>query len=68
MKNLLFILLIAAFAFLAIFFYWQFDTTKSELALQNQRIMDRDTHNYKKHKLLDSLQKRISGAPQTAAS
>ncbi|MBK0402235.1 hypothetical protein I5M27_04520 [Adhaeribacter sp. BT258] len=68
MKNLLFILLIAAFAFLAIFFYWQLDTTKSELALQNQRILDRDTKIYKQDKLVDSLQKQLSGAPNASQS
>ncbi|MFC5269626.1 hypothetical protein [Adhaeribacter terreus] len=67
MKNLLFILLIAAFAFLAIFFYWKLDTTKNELALQNQRITDRDTRIYKQDKLVDSLQKKLSGEPTTVS-
>ena len=63
MKNLLFILLFAASLFLAIFIYWQLKTTKSELALEKQRITDRDTRIYKQDKLVDSLKKRLSGEP-----
>ena len=64
MKTLLFILLTAAFLFLSMFFYWQLQTTRTELALANQRILDRDTKIYRQDKLVDSLKKQTSGQPQ----
>jgi len=68
MKNLLFILLTAAALFLAIFFYWQFSTGQKEVVLARKRIMDRDTRIYKQDKLVDSLQKRLSGEPASTSA
>ena len=63
MKNLLFLLFLGAAFFLAILFFWQYKTTRSELGLATQRMTDRDTKIYKQDKLIDSLQKRLSGEP-----
>ena len=67
MKNFLFILLIAASLFLAILFYWQFSNAQKEVNLSRQRISDRDSKIYKQDRLIDSLQKRVSGMPQPSA-
>ncbi|KAA9340581.1 hypothetical protein [Adhaeribacter soli] len=67
MKNFLFILLIAASLFLAILFYWQFSSAQKEVNLSRQRIADRDSKIYKQDRLIDSLQKRVTGLPQLAA-
>lgn len=63
MKNLLFLLFLGAAFFLAILFFWQYKTTRSELALATQRVNDRDVQIFKQNKLLDSLKVRISGEP-----
>jgi hypothetical protein len=60
MKNLLFLLLLGGALFLAILFFWQYKTTRSELGLQTQRVTDRDSRIYKQDKLVDSLQKRLA--------
>lgn len=52
MKNVLLILLAAIGLVLAVFYYLQFDNTKQELQLANQRILDRDTQIYKLQKEL----------------
>ncbi|PIQ20295.1 MAG: hypothetical protein COW65_15825 [Cytophagales bacterium CG18_big_fil_WC_8_21_14_2_50_42_9] len=52
MKNLLFLIFLAASIFLAIFFYRRYTTTQIELELANRRIMDRDTEIYRLQKLV----------------
>jgi hypothetical protein len=55
MKNLIFILLIAFGLFLALFFYRKYALAESELALANQRLLDRDRIIYNNQKQLDAL-------------
>ena len=66
MKNLLYLIFLGAAFFLAILFFWQYKTTRSELGLATQRVNDRDIQIFKQNKLIDSLEKRVSGAPATA--
>ena len=63
MKNLLFLLFLGAAFFLAILFFWQYKTTRSELGLLTQRVTDRDSQIFKQNKLIDSLEIRLSGEP-----
>lgn len=58
MKNLIFILLIALGFFLAIFFYRQFTVTQTDLALANQRILDRDRLIYSNQQQLTALKSK----------
>jgi hypothetical protein len=55
MKNLIFILLIAFGLFLALFFYRKYALAQGELALANQRLLDRDRIIYNNQKQLDAL-------------
>lgn len=68
MKNLLFLLLLGGALFLAILFFWQYKTTRSELGLLTQRVTDRDQMIFKQNKLIDSLETRLSGEPATNPS
>ena len=68
MKNLLFLLFLGAASFLAILFFWQYKTTRSELGLATQRVNDRDVQIFKQNKLIDSLKTRLSGEPTTTAT
>jgi len=68
MKNLLFLLFLGAAFFLAILFFWQYKTTRSELGLQTQRVNDRDVQIFKQNKLIDSLEKRVSGEPTSTSA
>jgi hypothetical protein len=52
MKNVLLIIFGAFSLFLAIYYYLQFDNTRQQLQLANQRVLDRDSEIYK-------LQKRL---------
>jgi len=52
MKNVLFLIFVAASLFLAIFFYRRYKATQVELELANRRIMDRDTEIYRLQKLI----------------
>ena len=61
MKNLLFLLMLGGALFLAILFFWQYKTTRSELGLQTKRVTDRDQLIFKQNKLLDSLKQNLSG-------
>src|SRR5688500_3604398 len=63
MKNLLFLLLLGGAFFLAILFFWQYKTTRSELGLLTQRVTDRDQQIFKQKKLIDSLEARLAGEP-----
>src|SRR5688572_17074474 len=65
MKNLLFLLFLGAAFFLAILFFWQYKTTRSDLGLQTQRVTDRDSQIFKQNKLIDSLKTRLAGEPTT---
>lgn len=60
MKNLLYLLFLAAAFFLAILFFWQYKTTRSELGLQTQRVTDRDQLIFKQNKLIDSLKLQVA--------
>ncbi len=60
MKNLMFLLLLGGALFLAMLFFWQYKTTRSELGLQTQRVTDRDQLIFKQNKLVDSLEKRLT--------
>ena len=68
MKNLLFLLFLGAAFFLAILFFWQYKTSRSELGLATQRITDRDSQIFKQNKLIDSLENRLSGEPTQTAT
>ena len=68
MKNVLFLLFLGAAFFLAILFFWQYKTTRSELGLATQRVNDRDSQIFKQNKLIDSLKTRLSGEPTTQAA
>jgi len=52
MKNVIFLILLAATLFLAIFFYRRYTATQTELELANRRITDRDTEIYRLQKLV----------------
>jgi len=52
MKNVLFLIFLAAALFLAIFFYRRYTATQTELELANRRITDRDTEIYRLQKLV----------------
>ena len=52
MKNVLFLIFLAASLFLAIFFYRRYTATQIELELANRRITDRDTEIYRLQKLV----------------
>jgi hypothetical protein len=61
MKNLSVILILVASLLLAIFFFWQYKSTQSDLALANQRMTDRDTQIYKQAKEIEALKAGASG-------
>jgi hypothetical protein len=63
MKNFSVAAILIGSLLLAIFFFWQYKSTQSELSLQTQRVTDRDTRIYKQDKLVDSLKKQVSGLP-----
>lgn len=65
MKNVILTLLIALGFFLAIYFYRQYALTQSDLALANQRILDRDRLIYTNQKQLDALRSQKSGRSNT---
>ena len=52
MKNVLFLIFLAASLFMAIFFYWRYTAVQLELELANRRITDRDTEIYRLQKLV----------------
>jgi len=59
MKNIVFLLFCAACLFLAIYTYRLYVTSQNQVALANQRLLDRDTLIYK-------LQKQLPGTDTTA--
>lgn len=61
MKNLSVIFILIASLLLAIFFFWQYKATQSDLALANQRMTDRDTQIYKQAKEIETLKNQASG-------
>lgn len=66
MKNLIFILLLAFACFLALYFYRQYDVIRTDLALANQRILDRDRLIYNHQKQLEVLKNKTPATPVTA--
>src|SRR6476620_3243348 len=67
MKNLSVIFILIASLLLAVFFFWQYKATQSDLALANQRMTDRDTQIYKQAKQIEILKSQVSG-PATSAN
>ena len=61
MKNLSVIIILIASLLLAVFFFWQYKATQSDLALANQRMTDRDTQIYKQAKEIETLKNQASG-------
>jgi hypothetical protein len=61
MKNLSVIIILIASLLLAIFFFWQYKATQSDLTLANQRMTDRDTQIYKQAKEIEVLKTQASG-------
>lgn len=67
MKNVLLILFGAFGLFLAIYYYLQFDNTRQQLQLANQRVLDRDTEIYRLQKRLGIFRSNNATATKPAA-
>jgi hypothetical protein len=65
MKNLIFVLLIALSLFLALYYYRQNDLARTELALANQRILDRDRLIYNNQMQLNVLKNKNKSSSAT---